>query len=167
MRILGLDPGLQNTGWGLIEAQGNRLRHLANGTIRPATKGQLADRLCELFDMLCEVISIHEPHSAAVEETFVNQNPASTLKLGMARGVVLLAPAQRGIVVGEYPPNKVKKTVVGAGKAGKEQVQVMVQHLLPGVQLHSEDSADALAVAICHAHYLMAESALKSGRVMA
>ena len=164
MRILGLDPGLQHTGWGLIEAQGNRLRHVANGTIRPPVKGELAARLAVLYDCLDELIQRHAPHTAAVEETFVNQNPTSTLKLGMARGVILLVPSQRGISVGEYAPNKVKKSVVGVGKAGKEQVQLMVKQLLPGVEFDSPDAADALAVAICHAHYVMAQTTIHSGR---
>ena len=164
MRILGLDPGLLCTGWGLIEAQGNRIRHLANGTLRPAHKAALSDRLSELYDGLTEVLDRHQPTTAAVEETFVNQNPNSTLKLGMARGVVLLAPAQRGLEVGEYAPNKVKKAVVGAGKASKEQVQLMVKQLLPGVDFDSADAADALAVAICHAHFVATLSAYQSGR---
>ena len=113
---------------------------------------------------LDDIIQRHAPHTAAVEETFVNQNPTSTLKLGMARGVILLVPSQRGISVGEYAPNRVKKSVVGAGKAGKEQVQLMVKQLLPGVEFDSPDAADALAIAICHAHYVMAETTIQSGR---
>ncbi|MFZ5608589.1 MAG: crossover junction endodeoxyribonuclease RuvC [Pseudomonadota bacterium] len=151
-RLLGLDPGLQRTGWGVIESDGRRLRHLANGTIASTPAATLAQRLVELYDGLTAVIEAWHPHAAAVEETFVNKNPVSTLKLGQARGVALLAPALGGIPVAEYAPNHVKKAVVGAGHAHKDQIHAMVRMLLPGVDIASADAADALAVAICHAH---------------
>ena len=153
MRLLGVDPGLQRTGWGVIDCQDNRLRFVAAGTIVTNTKSPLADRLVELHAGLAEVIARHRPDEAAVEETFVNRNAVSTLKLGQARGVALLAPALAGLPVAEYLPNLVKKTVVGAGHAAKEQVQMMVRTLLPGCTETGADAADALAVAICHAHH--------------
>ncbi len=153
MRLIGFDPGLRHTGWGVIEAEGNRLRYVADGTVRPPADGDMASRLKALHDGLATVLETYRPDGAAVEETFVNVNPESTLKLGQARGVVLLAPALLGIPVAEYAPNRVKKAVVGAGHARKEQVQMMVSRLLPGCQFSSADAADALAVAICHAHY--------------
>jgi crossover junction endodeoxyribonuclease RuvC len=152
--ILGLDPGLGCTGWGVIVAEGNRLSHIANGQIRTPTAGALSDRLLVLADGLAEVIALHRPATAAVEEVFVNANPQSTLKLGQARGVVLLAAAQSGIAVGEYAARLVKKAVVGTGSAEKVQVHAMVARLLPGVKIAGADSADALAVAITHAHHL-------------
>ncbi len=153
MRLLGLDPGLRHTGWGIIEAEGNRLRHVADGALHPDPTLALAERLVQLYHGLGEVIARYRPSEAAVEETFVNKNPTSTLKLGLARGVVLLCPALAGLKVAEYPANLVKKSVVGAGHAGKEQVQMMVKVLLPGAALETPDAADALAVAICHAHH--------------
>jgi crossover junction endodeoxyribonuclease RuvC len=153
MRLLGLDPGLRNTGWGVIDAEGNRLKHVAQGVVRPAAdEASLAVRLGELYRLLGEVLDRYQPDVAAVEETFVNKNPASTLKLGMARGVVMLAPAERGIPVFEYATNLVKKSVVGVGHADKTQVQMMVKRLLPGAA-SGADACDALAVAICHAHH--------------
>lgn len=154
MRILGLDPGLRNTGWGIIDAVDNRLRHVANGVVRTNSSLPLAGRLVELHDGIAEVIKTYAPYEAAVEEIFVNRNPVSTLKLGQARGVSLVVSARAGLVVSEYPPNLVKKTVVGAGHAAKEQIQLMVGMLLPGVTVTDADAADALAVAICHAHHL-------------
>ncbi len=153
MRLIGLDPGLRNTGWGVIAVQGNRLTHIADGVVRSNAKRPLAERLMELRDGLASVIHEHQPDEAAVEETFVNANPASTLKLGQARGIALLVPAEFGLPVGEYPPNLVKKTVVGSGHAAKEQIQMMVQTLLPGCDVKSADAADALAIAICHAQH--------------
>ncbi len=153
MRIIGFDPGLRNTGWGIIEADGNRLHYVADGTIRPAAARDMAVRLRELHDGLAGVLETWRPGEAAVEETFVNVNPASTLKLGQARGVVLLAPALAGLPVAEYSANRIKKAVVGVGHAGKDQVQMMVSRLLPGCEFSSADAADALAVAICHAHF--------------
>ncbi len=153
-RILGLDPGLRHTGWGIIETQGNRLRYLAHGTIAPCPTLELAQRLNKLFQGLIEIIHHFNPDEAAVEETFVNAvNAASALKLGMARGVVLLAPASANLLVAEYSANKVKKSVVGVGHADKTQVSMMVQRLLPTCGVVKADAADALAVAICHAHH--------------
>jgi crossover junction endodeoxyribonuclease RuvC len=153
MRLLGLDPGLRHTGWGVIEAAGNRLRHVADGAVHSTDARSLAERLVELHDGLARIIAEFRPDEAAVEETFVNKNPTSTLKLGLARGVALLVPALAGLKVHEYPANLVKKSVVGAGHAAKEQVQMMVRRLLPGAMIGSPDAADALAVAICHAHH--------------
>lgn len=153
MRLIGFDPGLQNTGWGVIDVDGNRLRHVADGAVHTSPKATLSDRLVELHAGLQEVIAEHRPDEAAVEETFVNKNAVSTLKLGQARGIVLLVPALAGLRVAEYLPNLVKKTVVGSGHAQKEQVQMMVKTLLPGSQIATADAADALAVAICHAHH--------------
>ena len=153
MRILGLDPGLRHTGWGIIDVAGNRLTHVADGVAHAAVDMPLASRLSVLFRQILEVLEQFRPDEAAVEETFVNKNPASTLKLGVARGVVLLAPAERGLPVAEYSANMVKKSVVGAGHAEKEQVQMMVRRLLPGCAIAEPDAADALAVAICHAHH--------------
>ncbi len=152
MRILGLDPGLRQSGWGVIEADGGRLRHVADGTVRTTDSGALADRLAELYHGVAAVIAHHAPETAAVEETFVNRNPTSTLKLGQARGVVLLAPATAGLAVTEYAASAVKKAVVGSGGAAKKQVGMMVGTLLPGAAGTSNDATDALAVAICHAH---------------
>jgi crossover junction endodeoxyribonuclease RuvC len=160
MIILGLDPGLGCTGWGVIAAEGNRLRHLANGQIRTDAKAELARRLVELHERLAGVIAEHRPEGAAVEEVFVNENGQSTLKLGHARGVVLLAAAASGIAVGEYAPTLVKKAVVGTGGAEKAQVHAMVTRLLPGVKIAGADAADALAVAITHAHHLGTRRAL-------
>jgi crossover junction endodeoxyribonuclease RuvC len=159
--ILGLDPGLACTGWGVITAEGNRLRHLGNGQIRTDAKTALPRRLVELHDRLGEVLRAHGPEAAAVEEVFVNDNPQSTLKLGQARGVVLLAAARCGIEVGEYAPTLVKKAVVGTGGADKAQVHFMVGRLLPGVKIAGADAADALAVAITHAHHLASARMLR------
>lgn len=153
MRLLGLDPGLRRTGWGVIDAEGNRLRYVACGLIAVPEKGSLAGRLAALFRALNETLDRFAPDQAAVEESFANQNPASTLKLGLARGVVILAPAERGIPVFEYAANLIKKSVTGAGHAEKRQVEAMVRKLLPGADAESADAADALATAICHAHH--------------
>jgi crossover junction endodeoxyribonuclease RuvC len=153
MRILGLDPGLRNTGWGIIDAVDNRLRHVADGVIRPDAAAALAERLVQLHDAIAAVIAEFGPDEAAVEETFVNVNPSSTLKLGQARGVVLLTPAKAGLPVGEYAATLVKQSVVGTGRAAKEQIGMMVRTLLPGCLAATPDAADALAVAICHAHH--------------
>lgn len=153
MRIIGLDPGLRNTGWGIIEVEANRFSYVADGTVRPRPDRQLSWRLRDLHDGLAEAIAQYLPDEAAVEETFVNKNPKSTLKLGEARGVVVLAPALAGLPVAEYSANRIKKAVVGAGHAGKEQVQMMVGRILPGCEFSSADAADALAVAICHANF--------------
>jgi crossover junction endodeoxyribonuclease RuvC len=153
IRILGLDPGLRRTGWGIVESAGNRLRHVAHGVIQPDAKASGAARLTQIFQGLEEIVARHAPDAAAVEEIFVNKNPASTLKLGQARGVALLVPALRGIPVAEYPANLVKKSVVGAGHADKAQIAHMVRLLLPAAKIDAADAADALAVAICHAHH--------------
>jgi crossover junction endodeoxyribonuclease RuvC len=152
MRLLGLDPGLRLTGWGVIDVEGNRLRHVAHGVVKAAVDRSLAERLNDIFDGVAAVILAHRPEEAAVEETFVNVNPASTLKLGQARGVVMLAPARSGLAVFEYAATLVKKSVVGTGHADKNQVAMMVGRLLPGIDA-TADAADALAVAICHAHH--------------
>jgi crossover junction endodeoxyribonuclease RuvC len=154
MRILGLDPGLGTTGWGVIDADGNRLAHVANGQIRTDTAASLPKRLVALAEQLEALIAEHRPDGAACEEVFVNKNPQSTLKLGQARGVVLMCAARAGIEVGEYSPTLVKKAVVGTGGAEKAQVHAMVSRLLPGVNIAGPDAADALAVAITHAHHL-------------
>ncbi len=156
LRLLGLDPGLRNTGWGVIEAEGNLLRHVANGVVSSDSALSLPERLVQLQDGLEKVIETYRPCEAAVEETFVNKNPASALKLGQARGIALLVPARAGLKVAEYTPNLIKKTVVGTGHAAKEQIQMMVATLLPGCKVSGPDAADALAVAICHAHHRMA-----------
>ena len=152
MLILGLDPGLGTTGWGLIRAEGNRLSHLANGKLKTDTKEPLARRLAHLDTMIAALMADHTPDGAAVEEVFVNTNPQSTLKLGQARGVVLLGAARTGMIVGEYAARMVKKSVVGTGAATKDQIAAMVTRLLPGVTIAGPDAADALAVAITHAH---------------
>jgi len=153
MKLLGLDPGLRVTGWGVIESNGNRLSHIADGTLKIDARASLPERLSSLYGELRQVLDLHRPDEAAVEETFVNRNPASALKLGQARGVVLLAPAEYGILVAEYSANVVKKSVVGAGHADKTQIMAMVRMLLPGCTAATADAADALAVAICHAHH--------------
>ena len=154
MRVLGLDPGLRHTGWGVIDAEGNHLRHVANGVVVSDAKADLATRLLQLHRGLAEVVAAHAPQTAAVEVTLANKNPSSTLKLGMARGIALLTPALGGLEVAEYLPMIVKKAVVGTGHADKEQVAMMVGRLLPGCNPAAADAADALAVAICHAHNL-------------
>jgi crossover junction endodeoxyribonuclease RuvC len=154
MLIIGLDPGLACTGWGIIAAEGNRLSHVANGQVRTDPKQDLPTRLVRLEAALGAVIDAHRPAEAACEEVFLNANPQSTLKLGQARGVVLLAAARRGLAVGEYAPRLVKKAVVGTGAAEKVQVHAMIQRLLPGAKIAGADAADALAVAITHAHHL-------------
>ena len=157
MRVLGIDPGLQNMGWGVIELDGPRLRHIANGVVH-SDKGELGERLLRLYRGLSAVIIAHAPTAAAVEQTFVNKDAVGTLKLGQARGIALLVPAEAGLEIGEYAPNAVKKAVVGVGHAGKEQVQHMVRHQLPGEIFDGPDAADALAIAICHAHHLQSRA---------
>ncbi|WP_066652009.1 MULTISPECIES: crossover junction endodeoxyribonuclease RuvC [Sphingomonas] len=161
MILLGLDPGLGTTGWGLIRAEGNRLSHLGNGRLKTDTAAPLARRLAHLDAMVAALITDHAPQAAAIEEVFVNANPQSTLKLAHARGVCLAALARGGIEVGEYAPRLVKKALVGTGSADKVQVQAMVARLLPGVAIAGPDAADALAVAICHAHHLASARALR------
>lgn len=164
-RIIGLDPGLRRMGWGVIETDGARLRHCGHGVITSDDKAATAERLVQLHEALAAVLKDSAPHAAAVEETFVNNNPASTLKLGLARGICLLVPAQAGVAVHEYPANLIKKSVVGTGHAGKEQIQMMVARLLPSLGALSADAADALAVAICHSHHAQTRATL--GGVMA
>lgn len=165
IRILGLDPGLTHTGWGVIESAGNMLRYIASGRISSDAKsGTLAERLNTLYIGLKAVIETHQPDEAAVEETFVNKNALSALKLGMARGIVLLAPAHAGLEVAEYSANRVKKSISSYGHAEKEQVARMVKVLLPTAQLTSADAADALAIAICHAHYRLSNQQMEGLR---
>jgi crossover junction endodeoxyribonuclease RuvC len=154
VKVLGLDPGLGTTGWAIIRVEGNRLSHIANGQLKSDAAFPLAQRLARLAEQLEAVITEHRPDAAAVEEVFVNQNPQSTLKLGQARGVALLCAARAGMPVGEYSPTLVKKAVVGTGGADKAQVHAMVSRLLPGTTVAGPDAADALAVAITHAHHL-------------
>ena len=151
-RILGIDPGLHITGWGIIDFDGFRLKHIAHGTIVSKPSDEIADRLSYIFKNLSNVIEEHSPNEVGIEQVFVNNNPTSSLKLGMARGVAVCVPSIMGLKVHEYTPNKIKKTVVGSGHATKDQVSIMVQKLLNcgSVKL---DAADALAIAICHAHH--------------
>jgi len=153
IRILGIDPGLRNTGWGIIAICGSQLSYIADGTVRSNPKETLAERLVHLHDGLSAIVRQWQPDEAAVEETFVNKDARATLKLGAARGIALLVPAKSGLMVGEYAPNAVKKTIVGSGHAGKEQITAMVRILLPKAHIDSADSADALAIAICHAQH--------------
>jgi crossover junction endodeoxyribonuclease RuvC len=153
VRLLGIDPGLRFTGWGIIEADGNRLRHIADGVIATDGASSVPERLKALHDALAALMAQHRPDEAAIEETYVNRNGSATLKLGYARGVALLSPALAGIPVTEYGAKSVKLAVVGTGGAQKEQVQMMVRRLLPGAVIRRADAADALAVAICHAHH--------------
>ena len=158
VKLLGIDPGLRFTGWGIIEADGNRLRHIADGVIATDSGHSVPDRLKALHDALQILLETHHPDEAAVEETYVNRNGAATLKLGYARGVALLAPALAGIKVVEYGAKAVKSAVVGTGNADKAQVEMMVRRLLPGATIKRADAADALAVAICHAHHRASKS---------
>ena len=159
MRVLGIDPGLRNMGWGVIAVTGSRLSHVANGVCR-SDGDDLAARLLSLHLQLTEVVQTHCPDAAAVEQTFVNKDGAGTLKLGQARGIAMLVPAQAGLAIGEYAPNAVKKAVVGVGHADKCQIDHMVRLQLPGVQIAGPDAADALAIAICHAHHLQSAGTL-------
>ena len=153
MRILGLDPSLSSTGWGVIEVENNKVKYIADGFIPTDPKQPIAERLALINETLRQVIETYRPDEAAIEQVFLNSNPTSTIKLGMARGVVIMAPAQYGISVTEYEPNKVKKAVVGVGKAAKNQVETMVKVLLPGCKPKNNDSSDALAIALCHFQY--------------
>ena len=152
-RIIGIDPGLRRTGWGVVDSDGVRLVYVASGLLTSTAEEDLAHRLRELFEGLSGVIASFKPQEAAVEETFVNENARATLKLGQARGMALLAPALKGLRVAEYSPNLVKKSVVGAGHAEKRQIQAMIGYLLPKATFGSADEADALAIAICHASH--------------
>lgn len=167
IRIIGIDPGLRRTGWGIVEADGARLVYVASGLITSDAEDALAYRLCALYAGLVEVIASFHPHEAAVEETFVNKDARATLKLGQARGMALLAPAQRGLAVAEYPPNVVKKTVTGTGHGEKRQIAAMVGFLLPKARFDSADEADALAIAICHASHRQSARAIAARSVRA
>ncbi len=159
MRILGIDPGLRNMGWGVIDVSGNRISHVANG-ICHSKAGDLAPRLLSLHEQLTDIFATYQPDAAAVEQTFVNKDGVATLKLGQARAIALLVPAQAGVPIGEYAPNAVKKAVVGVGHAAKQQVEHMVKIQLPGVVLNGPDAADALAIAICHSFHAQSQGTL-------
>ncbi|MEM9786298.1 MAG: crossover junction endodeoxyribonuclease RuvC [Pseudomonadota bacterium] len=159
MRVLGVDPGLRNMGWGLIEVSGSRIAHVANGVCR-SVGDDLGARLLSLHEQLTDILVSYRPNAAAVEQTFVNKDGAGTLKLGQARGIAMLASAQAGLAIGEYAPNAIKKAVVGVGHADKTQILHMVKLQLPGVEVAGPDAADALAIAICHAHHLQSAGAL-------
>src|SRR5688572_15748065 len=153
IRILGIDPGLRRTGWGVITSEGNRLMYLACGSVETSAKAALAERLVTIHDGLARIVAEFRPDEAAVEATFVNRDATATLKLGQARGIALLVPAKAGVLVAEYAPNLVKKTIVGAGHAEKAQIRMMIGVLLPKADPQSEDAADALAIAVTHAHH--------------
>jgi crossover junction endodeoxyribonuclease RuvC len=153
VRIIGIDPGLRNAGWGIVEISGTRLSHIADGRVQSDADAPLSDRLLQIHAQLLDILKRFSPHEAAIEETFVNKDARATLKLGQARGAAMLAPAMLGIPIAEYAPNVVKKSVVGAGHAEKAQIRHMVKVLLPKATPESADSADALAIAICHAHH--------------
>lgn len=153
VRIIGLDPGLNNTGWGVVEVQANRLAYVASGTIRPKSGYPLSARLHQLFTLLCDVIDTYAPQEASIEETFVNKGARSALVLGQARGIVLMAPEFKNVSAYEYAANLVKKSVVGHGHADKNQIGHMIKMLLPHANPKNTDEADALAIAICHAHH--------------
>jgi len=153
IRIIGIDPGLRRTGWGVVDAQGNTLRFVAAGTVRSDDKADLASRLCQLHEGLSAVVHGQMPHEAAVEQTFVNKDATATLKLGQARGIAMLVPALAGLRVAEYAPNAVKKAVIGVGHGDKKQIHMMVRVLMPRAAFDTDDAADALAIAICHAHH--------------
>lgn len=163
IRIIGIDPGLRRTGWGVVDSDGVHLRYVASGLVTACADGDLAYRLRELFEGITSVIASFKPQEAAVEETFVNENARATLKLGQARGMALLAPALGGLVVAEYPPNLVKKSVVGAGHAEKRQIGAMIGFLLPAARAASADEADALAIAICHANHRQTRARVAAG----
>lgn len=162
IRIIGIDPGLRRTGWGIIETLGNSLRFIASGTVTSDGDMDLASRLCQLHDGLAEVVHIHQPHEAAVEQTFVNKDAVATLKLGQARGIAMLVPARAGLLVAEYAPNAVKKSVIGVGHGEKQQIHMMVKILMPKAEFKGNDAADALAIAICHAHNRSADRMRKA-----
>jgi crossover junction endodeoxyribonuclease RuvC len=164
IRILGIDPGLRRTGWGMIACEGNRLIYVACGTVETNEKLSLAERLVTIHDGLTRIVDEFRPDEAAVEATFVNRDATATLKLGQARGIAMLVPAKAGVMVAEYAPNLVKKTIVGAGHAEKAQIRVMIGVLLPKADPQSEDAADALAIAVTHAHHRQS-AALKAAMV--
>lgn len=152
IRIIGIDPGLRRTGWGVIETLGNTLRFVGSGTVLSDGDADLASRLCQLHDGLADVVHRHMPDEAAVEQTFVNKDAVATLKLGQARGIAMLVPARAGVPVSEYAPNAVKKAVIGVGHGEKQQIHMMLKILMPRAEFKGNDAADALAIAICHAH---------------
>ena len=162
MRVIGIDPGLRRTGWGIVDVGAGRIVHVANG-VCVSTGVSLAERLCSLHVQLTAVLAQHRPETAAVEQTFVNKDAAGTLKLGQARGIALLVPAQAGLAVAEYAPNAVKKAVIGVGHGEKRQIHMMVRVLMPRAQFDTDDAADALAIAVCHAHHR--QSALAMSRL--
>ncbi len=163
IRIIGIDPGLRRTGWGIVDALGNSLRFVASGTVRSDQDADLASRLRQLHDGLAAIVHNFMPHEAAVEQTFVNKDATATLKLGQARGIAMLVPALAGIDVAEYAPNAVKKAVIGVGHGEKQQIHLMIKVLLPKAVFSGNDAADALAIAICHAHHMgSAASRLKA-----
>ena len=161
MRVLGIDPGLRNLGWGIIDVAGSRLTHVANGICHSDAAQGLALRLVDLHDQLTAILRRYAPDTAAVEQTFVNKDAVATLKLGQARGIALLVPAQAGLEVAEYAPNAVKKAVVGVGHAAKTQIDHMVRLYFPGIELAGPDAADALAIGICHAHHAQSAGRLQ------
>ena len=161
MRVLGIDPGLRNLGWGVIESHGSRLSHVANG-ICHSSGTDLGVRLLSLYEQLTDILAAYQPDTAAVEQTFVNKDGAGTLKLGQARGIAMLVPAKAGLEIGEYAPNQVKKTVVGVGHADKGQIDHMVRMQLPGAKIKGADAADALAIAICHAFHSRGKNTLEA-----
>ncbi len=161
MRVLGIDPGLRNLGWGVIDVAGSRLTHVANGVCR-SDGDDLSERLLSLFNQLSDIVARFLPDTAAVEQTFVNKDGAGTLKLGQARGIAMLVPARAGLPIGEYAPNTVKKAVVGVGHADKGQIGHMVRLQLPGAEIAGADAADALAIAICHAHHARSAGRLEA-----
>ncbi|MGR6429365.1 crossover junction endodeoxyribonuclease RuvC [Rhizobium sp. PAMB 3182] len=152
IRIIGIDPGLRRTGWGVVETLGNSLRFVASGTVTSDGTMDLASRLCQLHDGLAEIVHSYQPDEAAVEQTFVNKDAVATLKLGQARGIAMLVPARAGLQVAEYAPNAVKKAVIGVGHGEKQQIHMMIKVLMPKAIFKGDDAADALAIAICHAH---------------
>ncbi len=152
IRIIGIDPGLRRMGWGVVETLGNSLRFVASGTITSNGEMDLASRLCQLHDGLADIIHSYQPHEAAVEQTFVNKDAVATLKLGQARGIAMLVPARAGLQVAEYAPNAVKKSVIGVGHGEKQQIHMMLKVLMPKATFKGNDAADALAIAVCHAH---------------
>lgn len=160
MRVMGLDPGLRALGWGIVDVNGSKLSHVANGICRTSS-GAIGPRLAALFEELTNVWTQYLPDTAAVEQTFVNKDGAATLKLGQARGIAMLVPARAGVEVGEYAPNAVKKAVVGVGHADKRQIDHMVRMQLPGVKIAGPDAADALAIAICHAHMTQSSTRIR------
>lgn len=162
MRVLGIDPGLERTGWGIIDVDGSRLSFVTAGVIRSKSSEKMTVRLCRIDTDLTDIILQYKPQTAAIEETFVNKNAGSSLKLGQARGVAILAPARAGLDVAEYAANMVKKSVVGAGHAAKDQVAMMIKVLLPTSGELAADAADALAVAICHAHHAQSRRVMKA-----